>query len=863
MKRHSSIKVEFLALMILINYSVTARTYYVSIIGSDHNSGSIEFPWRSFQHANSQVRAGDTVFFRGGTFKIIGSNISFLSGHGGTISEPVCYFNYPGEKPVFDFSDQTSKVSYPTGIRIDNVSYLKFKGFEVRNVTNTAEGGIAFGIYINTSNHVFENITVRNIDGQGFAVIGNNIFFINCDAISCYDSQTKHPGGGGDGWQVNSFGIDNYVYFKGCRAIFCSDDGFDNYWNDGVVIYDSCWALCGGYNLDGIRYSEWSEGNGFKLGRNTLPASGKTQRILRNCLSICNNGAGFTENNLNYPQIKMNIFNNVAYGNRFGFINYSTSEAIEVATYRNNISYKNVVANTKWNSPEKIVQDHNSWNDGIPEVTDSEFLSLDKQQLFLERQENGTLPVVSFFKLSEKSDLIDIGVNVGLPFAGSAPDLGWAETTTSESPILSVPYLKSATIQNISPSKILMTYDQKLAAIVPSASSFCVSVNSTPINVSFVDIQGTNVVINLLSKVYYGDTVTVTYTKPSLNPLQTPNGIMVSSVSTMVVTNMVTRSNSVPVVVAKFSEKSYGGFICEINASDSFDPDNDSLTFYWLQPAGISISSKSGSCVRFLAPVTDEEQIAQFNLLVSDGRITQKQVISIRIIPYKPEIKSVEILNIDASSYYSEDYPYNAIDGIIGTMWSARGKGEFVILELNEIYNLQHIKLSFHPDKKRESQFDVLGSLDLKAWEPILINSISCDFSGNTEVFDFHNSKEGKRYKYVKIVGLGNSSDTWIHISEVKLFGYRIQNILFNNNQIVTIFPNPASNMINIRINEADLYFDFIKIALSSGETVFYTKVNDMSREFQILINLKTGLYLIQMGIGNDTLYAQKIIINN
>jgi hypothetical protein len=40
------------------------------------------------------------------------------------------------------------------------------------------------------------------------------------------------------------------------------------------------------------------------------------------------------------------------------------------------------------------------------------------------RQPNGSLPNVSFLKLAAGSQMIDKGVDVGLPFTGSAPDLG-------------------------------------------------------------------------------------------------------------------------------------------------------------------------------------------------------------------------------------------------------------------------------------------------------------------------------------------------------------------------------------------------------------------------------------------------------
>ena len=102
-------------------------------------------------------------------------------------------------------------------------------------------------------------------------------------------------------------------------------------------------------------------------------------------------------------------------------------------------------------------------------------------------------------------------------------------------------------------------------------------------------------------------------------------------------------------------------------------------------------------------------------------------------------------------------------------MWSANGNDKWIILELKEFFNIQHIKIAFHPGQKKEFYLDILGSADKEAWEPILIKSYSCAFSGNLQVFEFPPSKTTKEYKYVKLVGQGNS-DRWNYISEFKIF---------------------------------------------------------------------------------------------
>src|SRR4029077_20715569 len=44
------------------------------------------------------------------------------------------------------------------------------------------------------------------------------------------------------------------------------------------------------------------------------------------------------------------------------------------------------------------------------------------------RKADGSLPDIDFMRLVAGSHLIDAGVDVGLPFNGSAPDLGYFET---------------------------------------------------------------------------------------------------------------------------------------------------------------------------------------------------------------------------------------------------------------------------------------------------------------------------------------------------------------------------------------------------------------------------------------------------
>jgi hypothetical protein len=327
------------------------------------------------------------------------------------------------------------------------------------------------------------------------------------------------------------------------------------------------------------------------------------------------------------------------------------------------------------------------------------------------------------------------------------------------------------------------------------------------------------------------------------------------------ITNQITIANSPPVIVVNYNSSSYSGFVNELSASGSYDADKDNLTFTWSAPASVPISSTSGATIKFLGPIVNEPTTVEFTVSASDGKTTQSKVIPVEILPYKPELDVAEVSGIEASSYLSPNYPNNIVDGNIGTMWVAEGTDQWLVLELTEPFSIQNVKLAFQPGQRRESYFDVLGSADKNAWEPVLIKSASCDFSGDLQVFDFPASKAEKEFRYVKLAAQGNSTDSWNFISEMKIYGYKHKNPSFYENLAVKLYPNPAKEIINIKIDEPGLSPDFIRIINLAGYKVFQEKINPDTKEFQIPLNLKNGVYIVQMGSGSLTLYASKLIV--
>ena len=438
------------------------------------------------------------------------------------------------------------------------------------------------------------------------------------------------------------------------------------------------------------------------------------------------------------------------------------------------------------------------------------------------------------------------------------------------------PVYVSSVVENTAPSVIEITYNLALANIVPAVSAFTVQVNSTTRSISTVSVSGTKVLLSLAIPVAYGNTVTVAYTKPSTNPLQTAAGGQAATISAQSVTNRIsqpvsppavitpppTTPNSPPVPVVNFPERTYSGFIGDISAKGSYDPDMDKLSFSWKTPDNIPVSSNTGEAIQFLAPVIDTKQTYEFALTVSDGKTTQTKTFPITIIPYEPYLEAAEVISVSASDFHSTNHPYNVVDDNITTMWSSKGEEQSLILELKSPFIIHHIKIAFQPGQKSESYFDIYGSNDGENWESILEKAKSCSFSGGIHVFVFPLSKAVTEYSYLKFVGFGNATDNWNYVSELRVFGYRHKSRTDYEDLIVKLFPNPARDIVNIRIDDPEFNPDFIKILGLDGKIIYSDLVEPGVRDIQIPVNFNHGVYIVQMGTDNITMFTQKLVVS-
>ena len=543
----------FTLIFLVCSSFASAATYYVAVNGSDSNPGTISSPFATWQKGFTVAKAGDIVYIRGGNYYPAGLSFNgsysgaYASGKSGTGSSRITIQNYPGEVPILDCKNMNQTGSH-FGVRLINCNYWTLKGLIVKNAKQHSTSGGATGINLNTSNYnIIENCEVSYTGGPGITVLyeseGN--LLKNCDSHHNYDQRTG--GESSDGYIVGEISYRSNPRTNtmiGCRAWDNSDDGFDHYRADGLLIFESCWAWRNGYQPGTNLKAVTGDGNGFKLGEANRDGARSETRSLRqmyNCLAIRNYTRGISQEACNF---NVRIFNTLSYGNNqqgFSFPLFNRKDTLINCVSDNNagdtfqsLQYR---VNSFWNSDTKI--------------TDADYISVDITQLSRARQSDGSLPEFTAFHLASNSEAVDAGKKVGFSFSGSAPDMGPFEGTGT-STVTPLAYVSSV-VETASPSALQITFNKTLANIVPTASSFKVEVNSVARSVNSVSISGSKVLINLSGPVANSNTVTLAYTKPATSILQCSGGSQAPTMSAKSVTNNV---GGVPVYVSSLISSS-------------------------------------------------------------------------------------------------------------------------------------------------------------------------------------------------------------------------------------------------------------------------------------------------------------------
>jgi len=207
---------------------------YVSTGGNDRNAGTMDKPWQTLRFATSQLQAGDTLYLRGGTYtggdNTIDSQLGTLRS-GTASSNPITIAGYSGESVTIQPPGGLSGIRLTTGAP----AYLIFQDFTIDMANSTQSGGSggADGVYLSggANHNRFQRLEVKNGAANGFQFSdanGNSPFN---EVLNCVVHDNGSAPGINRGYGLYIFTSDNL--FEGNDVRNNGGYGFHFYNNSG------------------------------------------------------------------------------------------------------------------------------------------------------------------------------------------------------------------------------------------------------------------------------------------------------------------------------------------------------------------------------------------------------------------------------------------------------------------------------------------------------------------------------------------------------------------------------------------------------------------------------------------------------
>ena len=415
----------FTLILLAIVISISAKSIYIAPGGNDSAAGTIDAPLATLPAAYKKVVSGDTVYFRGGTYKVTDEQVMkykspyayvFALEKAGTASKRTCFMGYPGERPVFDFSALNLNGEHRFAAFYLGADYLHLRNFDIIGVPVRIKGhtqsecvSARKGSYC-----IVENLSMHDNMAIGYyQTAGSHNLVLNCDAYNNYDAYSEGQYGGnvdGFGCHVSKSSEVGNV-FRNCRAWRNSDDGFDLINCYMPVEIDHCFAFFNGYQptidpKDTTEFKSAGDGNGIKGGgfgmsdtkQITFP-NGCPQHYIHHCLAYRNKSNGIYSNHhlggnrWEYNTSGMNQRHNYSMVNRKGT---ATTENVDVDGYEHiligNVSWKGNRGDVTALNTEKCTLANNSFGPDAFMVADVDFVTVSPASFFTSRDAEGNLP---------------------------------------------------------------------------------------------------------------------------------------------------------------------------------------------------------------------------------------------------------------------------------------------------------------------------------------------------------------------------------------------------------------------------------------------------------------------------------------
>jgi hypothetical protein len=381
--------------------SQQAGTFYVSPAGSDANDGSMAAPWKSINYAIQKTAPGDVILLvgDGGEFD---EWVEIDLGEGGVEGAEKVIRSAPGPMAILN------------GIVQIRAPYLRLEGIQIRwkNPGKRSAVGVS-------ADHV--SVVGCDITGPGYW----GAIEVHANDVLLEDNNVHDFGNGPDSGQAN---LDHGIYLAAGFRLIVRNNRVHHNTAYGIHVYDHWKDAMGGIVIEG----NWVYENGNKAWHSGVLVSGKGGLVedvhLRNNILWGHKESGI---NIHGPNIQAEIYNNTIFAEQYGV---KTSQ-LGTLKIKNNLFYQTTMAlDVREVDPGGIEADHNGiypdqqvrWMGSS--ISHDEWVSLGfgLHDLLLNPQLKD--PVNHIFELEPTSPAVDVGLDVGLPFLGKAPDLGAVES---------------------------------------------------------------------------------------------------------------------------------------------------------------------------------------------------------------------------------------------------------------------------------------------------------------------------------------------------------------------------------------------------------------------------------------------------
>ncbi|MBC8185094.1 right-handed parallel beta-helix repeat-containing protein [candidate division KSB1 bacterium] len=388
---------------ILLIQIVSAATFYVSTNGSDFNNGSFKAPWRTIMYAVNNTRAGDIVLIRSGTYSPGGDGIyiRFDRGHGGALNAHWTLKAFPGETVFIK-----SRI-------IVEASFVRISGFHISGGNGIAIRCRDWGERRHRPKNV--EILLNRFTGAGYRY--GAIF---CRADDCLIA--------GNTINVNqSSTLDHGIYLAAGKNNVIRGNIIKKVYGYGIHVYDEEKNFDFDHSFSNILIENNLITNSVKrcgilIGNGAKVTIDKV--IIRNNIIVNNGNQADGIRIFNFGGLyiyHVRIYNNTIY-NHLKAININPKNGIINHVFiQNNIFSLSKAGHIQAHRIKDFTVDHNLYwqTEFIGKGVCDKHATLGNP-LFANVKNND-------FSLRKYSPAINAGVDVGLAYSGSAPDLGALE----------------------------------------------------------------------------------------------------------------------------------------------------------------------------------------------------------------------------------------------------------------------------------------------------------------------------------------------------------------------------------------------------------------------------------------------------